>query len=112
MPSLTEPLLQASQLAVTFRDGQLGLPVLDELSFSVQRGEFLCVLGPSGSGKSTLLRVLGGLLPASRGQVLLGGRVVQGPPPGVGLVFQHANLMPWRTVQQNISLPLELAGED
>jgi NitT/TauT family transport system ATP-binding protein len=70
--------------------------------------EFLCVLGPSGSGKSTLLRILAGLLPSSAGEVVFNGAEVHGPRRGVGFVFQKANLMPWRTVLENITLPLEL----
>lgn len=111
MTSLTEPVLQAEQLTVTFRDGQSALPVLDGLSFRISQGEFVCILGPSGSGKSTLLRTLAGLLPASSGEVRLNGAPLQGPASGTGLVFQNANLMPWRNVLQNIALPLELGGQ-
>ena len=70
--------------------------------------EFICVLGPSGCGKSTLLRILAGLLSPTRGEVVYQGKRLTGPPKGVGFVFQKANLMPWRSVMSNITLPLEL----
>jgi NitT/TauT family transport system ATP-binding protein len=95
-------------LSATFQDRSGGLEVLDHISFSVQEQEFVCLLGPSGSGKSTLLRILAGLLPASAGEVLFRGERMDGPRREIGLVFQKANLMPWRTVLQNITLPLEL----
>jgi len=66
------------------------------------------VLGPSGCGKSTLLRILAGLLRPTAGEVLFRGEPLNGPPQRVGFVFQNANLMPWRTVLENILLPLEL----
>ncbi len=100
------PLLAVENLSAAYGS----LRVLDKLSFQVEAGEFVCVLGPSGSGKSTLLRVLAGLLPASSGAVAMNGERVEGPQDQVGLVFQDANLMPWRTVTQNISLPLEVVG--
>lgn len=81
---------------------------MDNISFEVAAAEFVCVLGPSGSGKSTLLRILAGLLPPTQGEVVLGGNIVDSPPTGVGMIFQDANLMPWRTVLENITLPLEL----
>jgi NitT/TauT family transport system ATP-binding protein len=84
------------------------LHVLDRISFEVYASEFVCVLGPSGSGKSTLLRILGGLLSPTAGRVDLDGQPVTRPRRGVGIVFQNANLMPWRTVLENISLPLEM----
>jgi len=79
---------------------------LDRVSFEVCPQEFVCVLGPSGSGKSTLLRILAGLLPPTSGTVTFHG----GEHPEIGMVFQQANLMPWRTVWGNLRLPLELAG--
>ncbi|MRR32741.1 ATP-binding cassette domain-containing protein, partial [bacterium] len=81
------------------------------MSFSLYPQEFVCVLGPSGSGKTTLLRVLAGLRNASRGRVQFCGGQSSGSQPNIGLVFQQANLMPWRTVLENILLPLELRGE-
>lgn len=104
------PMIVVQNLSVVFADRKGRLHVLDDLSFSVRREEFVCVLGPSGSGKSTLLRVLAGLLPATSGEVRYAGQPVRGPQRGVGLVFQKANLMPWRTVLENITLPLELQG--
>lgn len=86
------------------REGEL--EALEQLSFEVPPFQFLCVLGPSGSGKSTLLRLLAGLLQPSAGRILY----AQSRQPSVGLVFQHANLMPWRDVWANIRLPLELRG--
>jgi NitT/TauT family transport system ATP-binding protein len=82
---------------------------LEEVSFSFDAHQFICILGPSGSGKSTLLRILGGLLPPSHGSVILDGVPITGPSRQVGFVFQDANLMPWRTVLQNITLPLEVS---
>ncbi|TLN21308.1 ABC transporter ATP-binding protein [bacterium] len=102
------PVVQVRGLEVTFADEKGGLVALQDVSFDLHEQEFLCVLGPSGSGKTTLLRVLGGLLPPSGGSV----KLKFAAQPRVSLVFQQANLMPWRTVLQNITLPLELAGVD
>jgi NitT/TauT family transport system ATP-binding protein len=100
--------LEVRDLSAVFPNGNGGLQALEQITFSVRAQEFLCVLGPSGSGKSTLLRLLAGLIPPTRGMVLLNGKRLSGPPGGVGFVFQKANLMPWRTVLENIILPLEL----
>jgi NitT/TauT family transport system ATP-binding protein len=103
-----DPALLVRELSAIFPNANGGLHALDGLSFDVRYKEFLCVLGPSGSGKSTLLRILAGLLPPSKGQVEYAGKPVLHPRREVGFVFQEANLMPWRTVIENIILPLEL----
>ena len=97
-----EPVLVVDHLNAVFPDGNGGLQALKDLSFVVYPQEFLCVLGPSGSGKSTLLRILAGLLPPSGGDVFYQGRQIHGPQRGMGLVFQKANLMPWRSVLNNV----------
>lgn len=98
------PVLFVRDLSAIFPDGESGLYALDSLTFSVSPQEFVCVLGPSGSGKSTLLRILAGLIPPTGGSI----RFADGPRPKIGFVFQDANLMPWRTVIENITLPLEM----
>ncbi len=103
-----QPLIQVKAVNAVFPNGNGGLHALAQVTFSVQSQEFVCVLGPSGSGKSTLLRILAGLLLPTSGEVLFHGEPVTGPRRAVGFVFQKANLMPWRTVLQNITLPLEL----
>lgn len=105
---LAEPILKVRDLTAAFPNGNGGLQVLNQISFDIRESEFVCLLGPSGSGKSTLLRILAGLLGYQQGHVTLDGREMDGPRRGVGMVFQKANLMPWRTVRENIILPLEL----
>jgi NitT/TauT family transport system ATP-binding protein len=105
---MNEPVIVAKNINAIFPNENGGLRALDSLSFSVYPQEFVCVLGPSGSGKSTLLRILSGLLNPTSGSVFYRGEKVTRPWLGVGLVFQKANLMPWRTVLENIVLPLEL----
>ena len=102
----TPVLLSGRDLSVTFPNDNGGLHALDRVSFDLSPGEFLCLLGPSGSGKSTLLRVLSGLVRPTSGEIHF--RHQDGSIPRIGIVFQQANLMPWRTVIQNITLPLEL----
>ncbi len=104
----TQPTLQASHLHKQYDTRQGRLSVIEDISFSVRAGEFLVIVGPSGSGKSTLLRLLAGLLPPDRGQVCLHGQPLRGASRDIGVVFQKANLMPWRTVFNNISLPLQI----
>ncbi len=100
----THPALSVRDLSVLFPDGNGGLHALGAVTFSVCPREFVCVLGPSGSGKSTLLRTLAGLLPPTTGEIAFTG----GERPRIGFVFQQANLMPWRSVLENITLPLEI----
>jgi NitT/TauT family transport system ATP-binding protein len=102
---MTQGFLDVHNLGMTFHDRKSQLEVLRDISFSLRREEFLCVLGPSGSGKSTLLRLIAGLLKPTSGGIHFADCNFA---PRVGLVFQHANLMPWRTVCQNIALPLEI----
>ena len=99
------PILTVQDLSVTFPDDTGGLEALDSASFSIRPQEFVCVLGPSGSGKSTLLRILAGLLPPTSGTFTFSTG-----QPRIGMVFQQANLMPWRTTIENVILPLELLG--
>lgn len=103
-----DPILTVENLRMTFANGNGGLPALAGISFEVCPQEFICVLGPSGCGKTTLLRLLAGLLQPTGGRILFDGKKVSAPPKGVGFVFQDSNLMPWRSVLENIMLPLEL----
>ena len=105
------PILEADALRVTFDDPhRASLIAVDGLSLAVEAGEFLAIVGPSGCGKSTLLRLLSGLLRPMAGQVCLRGQPLAAPRREIGYVFQRANLMPWRTVLGNITLPLEIDG--
>jgi NitT/TauT family transport system ATP-binding protein len=108
------PILTIRELSAIFPDENGGLPpqgglrALNNFSFEVYPREFICVLGPSGSGKTTLLRILAGLIKPASGSFMFG----RGEQPSIGMVFQQANLMPWRTVIENIKLPLEIINMD
>lgn len=104
-----EHLLDVKNLEMTFMGADGKLEALKDVSFSLDQQEFLCVLGPSGSGKSTLLRLIAGLIKPANGSISFNGPDTD---PTISLVFQQANLMPWRTVFQNILLPLQLRGMD
>ena len=102
------PILEAIHLSKQYAARQGPLLAIEDVSFEVATGEFLCIVGPSGCGKTTLLRLLAGLLLPDRGQVCLHGQPVRGPCQEIGFVFQKANLMPWRTVFDNVLLPLQI----
>jgi NitT/TauT family transport system ATP-binding protein len=89
------------------------IPVIDEVSFAAEAGEFVCLLGPNGCGKTTLLRIVGGLEPATRGRVVLDGRPVIADARRdrkVGVVFQEDRLLPWLTLRDNVTLVLTPLG--
>jgi NitT/TauT family transport system ATP-binding protein len=85
---------------------------LDDVTFAVGEGEFVAVVGPSGCGKSTLLKILAGLLPATGGLALLRGTPIAGPRRDIGVVFQSPVLFPWRTVLDNVLLPVDVQRLD
>ena len=90
------------------------IPVIDSVSFAVEAGEFLCLMGPNGCGKTTLLRIIGGLEPATRGRVTLDGRPVvveRRHDRKIGVVFQEDRLLPWLTLRDNVALVLVPLGQ-
>lgn len=103
MSSSPEPALNVQNLEVIFSDASGVVHALSDLTFSLAPDAFVTLIGPSGSGKSTLLRVLAGLVPPTKGRYQFNTSHAK-----VGMVFQKANLMPWRRVIDNITLPLEL----
>jgi len=104
-------ILQVSGVSKSFSspDGS-PLPVLDNISFDVRRGEIIALLGKSGSGKSTLLRCIAGLIAPSSGTISYLGKPLSGANPGVAIVFQSFALLPWLTVLQNVEIGLEAKG--
>jgi NitT/TauT family transport system ATP-binding protein len=96
-------------VSLTFR-GARTTHVLDTVDLSIRPGEVIALIGPNGCGKSTLLRVLAGLIPPDGGTVTIDGDAVAGPDPRVGLVFQEPRLLAWRTAEQNVRFPMELAA--
>jgi len=102
------PLLVVDNISKSFADGPQPLQALQPVTFSLADGEFVCLLGPSGSGKSTLLRIIGGLVTPDSGKLWFDGEPLTAPRPDIGFVFQTTNLMPWRTVLENVLLPVEV----
>jgi NitT/TauT family transport system ATP-binding protein len=101
-------ILEAFHLSKQYATRQGSLSAVEDVSFEVAEGEFLCIVGPSGCGKTTLLQLLAGLVLPDQGEVCLHGQPVEGPCQEIGFVFQKANLMPWRTVLDNVLLPLQV----
>jgi NitT/TauT family transport system ATP-binding protein len=85
---------------------------LSRISLEIGEGEFVSLVGPSGCGKTTVLRILAGLIADYTGNVAVRGAALHGPSREVGVVFQDANLMPWRTTLANVMLPVEVLGLD
>ncbi|WP_406677749.1 ABC transporter ATP-binding protein [Moorella sp. ACPs] len=103
-------LLEVSHVFKTYTDANRSLTVLDDISFTINKGEFVCLVGPSGSGKSTLLRMIVGLDRPSRGQIFYRGQEVNGVMDKMAMVFQSFALLPWLTVMGNVALGLEAKG--
>ena len=101
-------MLEIQGLGKTYGAGEKATRAIGDVSFTVDEGEFVCVVGPSGCGKTTLLKCIAGLLPPSQGQVVLKGRPVTRPPEEMALVFQEysRSLLPWMSVRNNVTLPL------
>ena len=100
-------------MTFTSRDAAQSVQALDDVSLTIRKGEFVCLLGPSGCGKSTLLSIIGGMLAPSAGAVALAGAPVDGPRPhDIAYVFQESTLLPWYTVIENFRLALKFQGID
>jgi len=99
-------MLQISHLSADYG----GKPALADIHLTLDSGELLVVLGPSGCGKTTLLNLVAGFVPYQQGSITLEGNRVEGPGADRGVVFQNEGLLPWRNVQDNVALGLQLAG--
>ncbi|MFD1824614.1 ABC transporter ATP-binding protein [Mumia zhuanghuii] len=112
-PSSQPPVaLDVDGLRKIYRSDNGDVEAVRDLTFSVSRGELVCIVGPSGAGKTTLLRCIAGLLDLTEGSVTLDGQSVDGPPEGMAVVFQEygRSLFPWMTVRQNVEMPLKEKG--
>jgi NitT/TauT family transport system ATP-binding protein len=101
-------MLEIKGLGKTYGEGDKATHAIGDVTLTVEAGEFACVVGPSGCGKTTLLKCVAGLMKPSRGEVLLRGKRVTGPPEELALVFQEysRSLLPWASVRNNVLLPL------
>jgi NitT/TauT family transport system ATP-binding protein len=107
-----ETLLAVEHVRKCFATPGGSLTAVDDMSFTVARGEFVSVIGPSGCGKSTLFHIIGGLTAATEGRISVESEAIRGPHPAIGMVFQEESCFPWRNVIDNVSFPLEVAGQD
>ncbi len=105
-------MLELDSVCKTYGSRGSTIEALRDVSFSVQRGEFVAILGRSGCGKSTLLKMAAGVTSTSSGTIRVGGEPVNGPVTGLGMVFQTPVLLEWRDVISNILLPLEILHRD
>lgn len=104
--------LTLRHLSKTYFDPYAGTEVraVTDVSFELDAGEFVALVGPSGCGKTTILNMIAGFLPASGGEIALGGRAVDGPGPERGVVFQSFALFPWKTVRDNVGFGPRMRG--
>jgi nitrate/nitrite transport system ATP-binding protein len=99
--------LKIDHVDKSFHRGSRETEVLKDVSLSIESGEYVSIIGHSGCGKSTLLNIVAGLLPVTRGAVLLENQEVNEPGPDRAVVFQNHSLLPWLTVYQNVKLAVD-----
>ncbi|MEI9404652.1 ABC transporter ATP-binding protein [Mesorhizobium argentiipisi] len=109
--SARTPKLGVQAATKVYQTGSGDLLALDRCSLDVQPNEIVSIVGPSGCGKTTLLWSMSGLHRLTAGAILLDGKEITGPRPEIGIVFQEANLLPWRNLDANINFPFEIKGE-
>lgn len=100
------PVYQIERLSKTY--ARNSLIALSDVNLTIHKTEFVSVIGSSGCGKSTLLKIMAGLLPPTTGRVVLEGQPVVGPRRDIGMMFQQATLLPWKTTIENILMPIEI----
>ncbi|GGD27637.1 ABC transporter ATP-binding protein [Sinisalibacter lacisalsi] len=105
-PAAERPVFEISRLTKTYHRN--AFTALSNVNLTLEKGEFASVIGSSGCGKSTLLKIMAGLMPPTSGRVVLDGRPVMGPREDIGMMFQQATLLPWKTALENIILPIEI----
>jgi NitT/TauT family transport system ATP-binding protein len=103
-------ILELENVTKTFVTEKSKILVLDNVSFSVGKDEFVCLVGPSGCGKSTSLRIIAGLEKADSGKILFHGQLITQPTPKITMIFQLFGLLPWKTALENVEVPLEVLG--
>ena len=103
-------LIEIDRVGMIYQADSGPVEALRGISLQVSEGEFVALVGPSGCGKSTLMRIIAGLRPVTSGRVIVDGAAVNGPVSRVGMVFQAAVLLKWRSVLDNVLLPAELSG--
>ena len=102
--------IEVEKITKNFATDKDKILVLDNVSFSVGKDEFVCLVGPSGCGKSTLLRMMAGLEKPDSGRILFNGKPITCPSPKIAMVFQLFGLLPWKTALENVEVPLEVLG--
>ena len=105
---VARPVIEIKGVAKTYRTRDGEVPSLRPIDFTITDCEFVVVVGPSGCGKTTLLKLIAGLLPPSSGEIRIEGRAITKPHGDVGIVFQTAMLLPWRSVFRNVMMPVEV----
>jgi len=101
--------VEVAEVSKIYRSGTAeAIEAVSSVSFTVPRGEFVAVLGPSGCGKSTLLMMVGGLEPITAGRIAVGGEAMTGPRTSIGIMFQDATLLPWKSALDNVLFPIRV----
>jgi NitT/TauT family transport system ATP-binding protein len=106
------PYIDIRSVAKTYETDSGNVQALSPMSLEIRQGEFISLLGPSGCGKTTLMMILAGLASPSQGEVRIGGNRIEGPYTDLGIVFQNAELLEWRTALQNVLLQIEIRKLD
>jgi NitT/TauT family transport system ATP-binding protein len=104
--------LSIQNVSMVFNRGEASVHALDQVSLEVRDGEFIAIVGPSGCGKSTLIKLVSGLRPPTSGRLAVHGRQVTKPRGDVGIVFQSPVLLPWRSILDNVMLPIDVLKQD
>lgn len=99
--------IEVKDLSITFEQNEKEMTALKNVSVGIEKGEFVCLLGPSGCGKSTLLNAMAGFLKPTEGTITIDGKLVEKPSISYVTIFQNYGLLPWRTVEKNVTLGLE-----
>lgn len=104
--------LQIKDLEISFKTPKGTFVAVQDINLDIEKGEIISIIGHSGCGKSTIMNAVGGMLSPTKGQVILDGKVIKGPGPDRGIVFQNYSLLPWFSVYQNIFQAVDAALKD